>query len=185
MCKLIGNCGHYDDCRRCMCYTCDSTALCKKCIDCTGSMSMNDDPYANFRDSCNEFKPSIEYNTSDLNSDRFKDIISRRNAKVSCIIVDKGGKDALIESCKRTNSTYITEELNSYQTARQDEIENSIFDMIKILTCNDELNWNMELIGDIADAVCDILTNKGYLIYYPNRTIDKKGNIAISDFYGI
>ena len=192
--KSLGNCGHYDDCKSCKCYGCKSTAQCKSCIDCTGSMSMSDDPYSNYKESCDEFGPAIKANIVatqknenkpiNVETNYFKDDMCRRHAR-SFSKLSEAGKNDIIEKIKIRNSKYIDKDFNSYQTARQDEIEKAIFEMIKIATCDDLLPWNMELIRDVSDAVCDVLSKKGYLIYYPNTTEDENGNFSISDFYGI
>lgn len=194
MSKSLGNCGHYDDCRKCMCYGCKSTRQCGSCVDCTGSMSMADDPFTNYRESCDEFEPARkgkvndepqETESSGIHTDSayFKDDMCRRHAKMSYKLSPPARED-IISKIKVRNSKY-GDNFTSYQTARQDEIENAIFEMIKTVTCDDFLSWNMELIGDVADAVCETLSKKGFLIYYPSVTEDENGNFAISDFYGI
>ena len=192
MSNSLGNCGHYDDCKSCKCYSCKSTRQCRTCIDCTGSVSMSDDPFANYKESCDDFElarkckieEEVESKPLIIDSAYFNDDICRKHARVSNRVSDLSKED-LISGIKRRNLKYTGKNFNSYQTARQDEIENSIFEMIKIITCDDRLDWNMELIGDVADSVCDILSKKGYLIYYPNVTEDENGNISISDFHGI
>ena len=58
-------------------------------------------------------------------------------------------------------------ELSSEQVARIDEIHNAVFEMCKILLEDDDLEWNMEIIGDIADVATDILVEKGHRVHYP------------------
>ena len=189
----LGNCGHYDDCRTCKCYGCKSTAQCRSCIDCTGSISMSDDPFANYKESCDEFEPARKAKIVEVpkNQDKpinvetnyFKDDMCRRHARSSGKLSEAGRND-IIEKIKIRNSKYTDKDFNTYQTARQDEIENAIYEMIKVVTCDDLLPWNMEVIGDVADVVCEVLSKKGHLIYYPNVTEDENGNFSISDFYG-
>ena len=76
-------------------------------------------------------------------------------------------------------------ELNKFQLQRIDEIENSIFDLLKIMTCNDNLDWNMEIIGRIGDYISDILTAKGYLIYYPAIYTEDDETESICNFHPI
>ena len=184
--KSLGNCGHYDDCKSCKCYQCESTMQCGTCIDCTGSMSMNDDPFANFKESCEEFKSSKKSSILEfIMNEETIDGASRQNSYLSTL-PEFSGRDDMIKIIKTRDLFFKdNDEFNKHQIARQDEIENAVFDMIKILTCNDKLPWDMEIIGDIADKVCDYLTEKGFLIYYPNISDDDNGNSSISDFYGI
>lgn len=188
----LGNCGHFDDCRKCMCYGCKSTEKCGNCINCTGSMSMSDDPYANYKETCDEFEQAkktkiieekIESKPLIIDSAYFKDDICRKHARASRRLSEASRED-IISRIKERNKKY-GNDFTTYQTARQDEIENAIFEMIKVITCDDLLSWDMELIGDVADVVCDTLSKKGYLIYYPNVTQDENDNFSISDFHGI
>lgn len=75
-------------------------------------------------------------------------------------------------------------ELSAEQLARIDEVENSIFAIIKIMTQNYDMEWDMSVIGDIADVVSARLTELGYKVLYPALILDEEGNaIGISEFY--
>lgn len=57
-------------------------------------------------------------------------------------------------------------ELNDDQIARNDEICNAVFELCKVLTENQKLEWDMEYIGDIADYASNALTLSGMKVRY-------------------
>ena len=58
-------------------------------------------------------------------------------------------------------------EFTNGQLARIDEIDNAAFEFCKVLTEKEDLEWNMEFIGEIAEMACDILVKKGFKIRFP------------------
>lgn len=71
------------------------------------------------------------------------------------------------KECNEYKPTVDEYELSEEQLARIDEIENSIFAIIKIMTQNYDMEWDISVIGDIADTVSARLTELGYRILYP------------------
>lgn len=55
----------------------------------------------------------------------------------------------------------------SEQEERIDEVENAVFELCKVMLDDDELEWDENMVGEVADAVVDILVDKGHKIYYP------------------
>jgi len=75
-------------------------------------------------------------------------------------------------------------EFTNKQLRRIDEIHNAVYDLCKILTeLDDDLVWDMEYIGEIADAACDILVEKGFKISYPAHVIEKDGTEKITEWH--
>lgn len=74
-------------------------------------------------------------------------------------------------------------ELNAEQLVRIDEVENAVFDFIKIMTCNPNIQWDISLIGEIADAIAGYLVNRGYLVYYPSVVHKENEPDSISLFF--
>lgn len=70
-------------------------------------------------------------------------------------------------------------ELTKGQIDRIDEIHNAVFDLCKIFTEDENLEWNMSFIGEIAENVCEILVREGHSIRYPY--CDEMGNVF--DYY--
>ena len=73
-------------------------------------------------------------------------------------------------------------EFTERQTERIDEVENAVYDMCRVLTEEDDLEWNMEFIGEIADLACMVLSGCGYKIRYPALVTDFNGNEKIVDY---
>lgn len=76
-------------------------------------------------------------------------------------------------------------ELNDEQLARNDEIYNAIYNMCKVLTENENLEWNMNYIGDIAEFAANTMlryvTDK---IRFPAVvSYDNYGSQSIEEYY--
>lgn len=69
-------------------------------------------------------------------------------------------------------------ELSDKQIERIDEVENAVYDLCKLLTQNDNIEWDMSYIGLIADTISDILVNKGFSINYPYISTEENGDIV-------
>lgn len=53
-------------------------------------------------------------------------------------------------------------ELTSQQLERQDFVDNAIFDLVnELIPSNNEMKWDIEVIGEIRDAIQSQLVEKG------------------------
>ena len=52
-------------------------------------------------------------------------------------------------------------ELSDEQVARNDEIYNAAFEFCKVLAEDKNLEWNMEILGQLADYAAELLTTHG------------------------
>ena len=69
------------------------------------------------------------------------------------------------------------------QCERIDEVQNAVFELCKVLTEKEDLEWNMEFIGEIADVACDILVDYGFKVRYPVRITEGSGKQYITDWH--
>ena len=75
-------------------------------------------------------------------------------------------------------------EFTNEQIERIDEIDNAVFELCKVLTEKEDLEWNMEFIGEIAEMACDILVIKGFKIRYPVHVVNSfDGKEYITDWH--
>lgn len=75
-------------------------------------------------------------------------------------------------------------EFSNAQLERIDEVENAAFDYIKVLTEQPDMDWDMSLIGEIADMAADFLVSRGHKVRYPARVSDANGeNCHIVDYH--
>ena len=179
-------------CKKCLCNSCiKPKTQCDKCEKCLlskiyGGNSINEERIVV---SCQDYiKDSDE--TKKLSFDLHVDKMSRyitENAANKPLLVDKLKEyDSLIhsiESSFKSINNLDEIELNSNQIARIDEIDNAIYKVLTVITCNENLKWNIELIGPISDMIVEFLSNKGYIIYYPTIVDQDDGNRTISNFY--
>lgn len=75
-------------------------------------------------------------------------------------------------------------EFSNDQLERIDEVENASFDFIKVLTEQRDMDWDMSLIGEIADMAADFLVSRGYKVLYPAIIDDEEGTGHTVDYYG-
>lgn len=74
-------------------------------------------------------------------------------------------------------------ELNKKQMEQLDRIDNAAFELCKILLDDYELEWNMEIIGEVVDAAVSILSADRQ-VYYPGILLDVDGKEKVVDYIG-
>jgi len=68
-------------------------------------------------------------------------------------------------------------ELTKEQLSRNDDIDNTVYQMLLTLLekSEEEFPWNMGVIGDVTDAIEDVLEKKGYHVRHPGIVHEKDG----------
>lgn len=69
------------------------------------------------------------------------------------------------------------------QIERLDTIDNTIYQALLVLLekTPDELPWNMEIIGDIAEAISTICESKGYHMRWPAIVTDNHSQVIYEE----
>ena len=75
-------------------------------------------------------------------------------------------------------------ELSDVQTARNDEIYGAAYEFCKVMAEDENLEWNMEILGQLADFAADLLTGHGRKVRYPAVVTEPDGSQHIEEFYG-
>ena len=75
-------------------------------------------------------------------------------------------------------------ELSDKQTARNDEVYNAAYDFCKVMAENENLEWTMEILGQLADFAAELLTSHGSKVRYPSVVTEPDGSQHIEEFYG-
>ena len=75
-------------------------------------------------------------------------------------------------------------ELSDEQSTRNDEIYNAAFDFCKVMAEDENLEWNMEILGQLADYAAELLTSHGSRVRYPSVVTEPDGSQHIEEFYG-
>lgn len=57
------------------------------------------------------------------------------------------------------------------QLNRMDEVENAVFECLKVILEDPDMEWDMRLIGPVADKIADILVANGYKVHYPSVVV--------------
>ena len=76
-------------------------------------------------------------------------------------------------------------ELSGEQAARNDEIYGAAYEFCKVVAEDENLEWNMEIIGQLADFAADLLTGHGSKVRYPSVVTEPGGRQHIEEFYGV
>lgn len=74
-------------------------------------------------------------------------------------------------------------ELSDAQVERNDEIYNEVFDLCKIMAENENLEWDMEIIGQIADYAAELLSDHGIKVRFPSIVTEPDGTEHIEEYY--
>ena len=76
-------------------------------------------------------------------------------------------------------------ELSDSQLERIDSVHNRVYDMCKIMTENDALEWDMSYIGEIAEFAAEYLAARGMAIRFPSVVTEESGIQYIEEYYRI
>lgn len=74
-------------------------------------------------------------------------------------------------------------ELSDEQSGRCDEIYNAIYEMCKVVADNEELEWDMYYIGEIAELAANMMVNMGYKVRFPAIVTEDDGYQYIEEYY--
>lgn len=74
-------------------------------------------------------------------------------------------------------------EFTNKQLERTDEVENAVFELCKLMTEQD-LEWDISYIGEIADIAADVLVRHDFKVRYPAIVIEPNGYEHIEDYHG-
>lgn len=74
-------------------------------------------------------------------------------------------------------------ELSDEQVARNDEIYNAVYEMCKVMCENEELEWDMHYIGEIAELTANLMVTRGELVRFPAVVTEEDGTQHIEEYY--
>lgn len=74
-------------------------------------------------------------------------------------------------------------ELPDELSERNDEIYNAAYEFCKIMAENQNLKWNMEILGELADFAAELLISHGSRVRYPSVVTEQDGSQHIEEFY--
>ena len=66
---------------------------------------------------------------------------------------------------------------------RNDEIYNAVYTLCQIMAEDEDLEWDMAFIGEIADYAADLLTQRGIRVRFPSIVTDTDGTQYIEEFF--
>lgn len=73
-------------------------------------------------------------------------------------------------------------ELSDIQIERNDEIYNAVLDLCKILAEDWNLEWDMAILGPIADTAASVLVERGIPVRFPSIVEDDNGRKYIEEY---
>lgn len=88
--------------------------------------------------------------------------------------------------CPECGSSFETDEeveLSDRQSERVDEVYNAVYEMCKALTENENLEWDMYFIGEIADFAANTLVLAGNKVRYPAVVMEEGGSQYIVEYH--
>ena len=88
--------------------------------------------------------------------------------------------------CPECGSSFKTDkevELSDRQSERVDEVYDAVYEMCKTLTENENLEWDMCFIGEIADFAANTLVLAGNKVRYPAVVTEEDGSQYIAEYH--
>lgn len=74
-------------------------------------------------------------------------------------------------------------ELSDEQVARNDEIYDAVYEMCKVMCENENLEWDMYYIGEIAELAANLLITRGEKVRFPSIVTEEDGTQHIEEYY--
>lgn len=74
-------------------------------------------------------------------------------------------------------------EFTKEQMKRVDTVNNAAYEYLKVLTGDENLNWDEETIIELNNFAANLMYNNGFTIFYPTVVINEDGTKYITDVY--
>lgn len=90
--------------------------------------------------------------------------------------------------CPECGSSFDTDEeveLNDKQSDRCDEVYNAVYEMCKCFTENENLEWDMAYIGEIAEFAANTLVSHGQKVRFPAVVTNQDNSQYIEEYYNL
>ncbi len=97
---------------------------------------------------------------------------------------DDKGRFTVCSKCGGSFDTDKELELSNSHIERIDEIHNAVYEMCKTLTEDENLEWDMYFIGEIADFAANTLVLMGNKVRYPAVVSEDNGRQYIAEYHG-
>ncbi len=79
--------------------------------------------------------------------------------------------EELLEALERVGTAELTDE----QSERNNEIYNAVYEMCKVVAEDENLEWDMYYLGEIAELAANMMVNKGYRVRFPSIVENENG----------
>lgn len=99
------------------------------------------------------------------------------------LIEDADAIDEMIKELLDAMESVLYLEISDEQSARCDEIYNAVYEMCKCFTENENLEWDMAYIGEIAEFAANTLVLHGEKVRFPAVVTNQDGSQYIEEFY--
>ena len=93
------------------------------------------------------------------------------------------GRFTICPGCGDSFETDEELELSDRQNKRVDEVYDAVYEMCKFLTENENLEWDMFFIGEIADFAANTLVLRGNKVRYPAIVTEDDGRQYIAEYH--
>lgn len=96
---------------------------------------------------------------------------------------NNGSRFTICPECGSSFKTDKEVELTDRQSERVDEVYDAVYEMCKTLTENENLEWDMYFIGEIADFAANTLVLAGNKVRYPAVVTEEDGSQYIVEYH--
>lgn len=87
--------------------------------------------------------------------------------------------EELLDALERVGTVELTDE----QSERNDEIYNAVYEMCKVVAEDENLEWDMYYLGEIAELTANMMVNRGYKVRFPAIVTEEDGSQHIEEYY--
>lgn len=110
-----------------------------------------------------------------------RDILDIQRERLQMVVDDVKLRDSVMRNYRFKEGSELAE-LSDSAIARLDVIDNAVFDMLQELVEDDkELEWDMSIIGPVAEYAIQLLKNAGHKASYPGMVVNTDGAVEYEE----
>lgn len=80
---------------------------------------------------------------------------------------------AICPKCGEKIETEEDVEFTAKQENRIDDVYNAVYELCRVILEDEELKWDMSLLGPLADSVIGIFIDRGHTVHFPSIVYDE------------
>lgn len=109
------------------------------------------------------------------------DILEEQKANLQAIVDEVNLRDSVMRTFRFKEGSQMAE-LSELALARLDDIDNAVYNMLQEIVEDDtDLDWDMSIIGPIAEYAISLLKQAGHKVSYPGMVVNTDGTVEYEE----